>query len=125
MPPIPQRGVTPPPQFVTGDCFGASCHGDLAAAVGTYLEEHGCASAYNRPYAGGYALERHGDPDSGIHAVQLEIDRSVYLDDGLSRLGEGYPRLVTLLAGLVRELAAVAMALADSGMSSDWRDAAE
>jgi N-formylglutamate amidohydrolase len=125
MPPIPQRGVTTPAQYVTGDCFGSSCHGDLAAAIGSYLDERGCVSAYNRPYAGGYALERHGDPERGIHAVQLEIDRSVYLDAGLSRLGEGYPRLVQLLVGLVRDLATNAMALADSGAASDWRDAAE
>lgn len=125
MPPIPQRGAASAAQFVTGDCFGASCHGDLAAAMMTFLEENRCACAYNRPYAGGYTLERHGDPSRGIHAVQLEIDRSVYLDAGLSRLGDGYPRLVRLLGGLVRALVSEAMTLGERCGPEDWRDAAE
>jgi len=125
MPPIPQRGASPAAQFVTGDCFGASCHADLAQATTSYLAQSGCAIAYNRPYAGGYALERHGDPARGIHAVQLEIDRSVYLDAGLSKLGDGYPRLVRLLGGLVRRLADEAMAMGEGAGAADWRDAAE
>lgn len=125
MPPIPPRGANTAARFVTGDCFGASCHSDIASAMKSYLEESGCASAYNRPYAGGYALERHGDPAHGIHAVQLEIDRSVYLDAGLSRLGDGYPRLVRLLGGLVRRLAAEATMMAEGSGSTAWRDAAE
>jgi N-formylglutamate amidohydrolase len=125
MPPIPQRGAGKSAQFVTGDCFGASCHSDLAGAMNSFLEENGCANAYNRPYAGGYTLERHGVPARGIHAVQLEIDRSAYLDAGLSRLGDGYPRLVKLMSGLVRRLAAEAMLLLDGPGAAGWRDAAE
>ncbi len=125
MPPIPPKGPGAPAQFVTGDCFGASCHTYLASAIASHLAGNGCAGAYNRPYAGGYALERHGDPARGIHAVQLEIDRSVYLDAGLSRLGDGYPRLVRLLGGLVRVLAAEAMLLLDGSGAALWRDAAE
>lgn len=125
MPPIPPRGAASPVQFVTGDRFGTSCHPDIAAIMTTHLAESGCGAAYNRPYAGGYALDRHGDPVRGIHAVQLEIDRSVYLDAGLSRLGDGYPRLVALLGGLVRRLAAEAMVMADGLGGAGWRDAAE
>jgi N-formylglutamate amidohydrolase len=125
MPPIPPKGASATAQFVTGDCFGASCHADLVSAITAHLEENGCAAAYNRPYAGGYSLERHGDPARGLHAVQLEIDRSAYLDAGLSRLGDGYPRLVKLLCGLVRTLAAEAMTMQDSSGAALWRDAAE
>jgi N-formylglutamate amidohydrolase len=125
MPPIPSKGAGVPAQFVTGDCFGASCHADLSLAMTAYLEEHGCAAAYNRPYAGGYALERHGNPSRGVHAVQLEIDRSTYLDAGLYRLGDGYPKLVKLLCGLVRKLATEATMLGDGFAASGWRDAAE
>ncbi|MCB2064481.1 MAG: N-formylglutamate amidohydrolase [Novosphingobium sp.] len=125
MPPIPQRGAASAAQFVTGDCFGASCHADLASTMMSFLEENQCACAYNRPYAGGYTLERHGDPSRGVHAVQLEIDRSVYLDAGLSRLGDGYPRLVRLLGGLVRGIVREAMTLGDDCGREDWRDAAE
>ncbi len=125
MPPLAPRGSRPAAQYVTGDCFGASCHADLSAAMASCFDRNGCASAYNRPYAGGYTLERHGRPDRGIHAIQLEIDRSVYLDAGLSRLGEGYPRLVRLLSGLVRILATEATALGDTSAPQACRDAAE
>lgn len=125
MPPIPPRGGSVAAQFVTGDCFGASSHADLSFAMTAFLEENGCRGAYNRPYAGGYTLERHGDPARGVHAVQLEIDRSVYLDAAFLRLGDGYPRLVKLLGGLVRRLADEAMLLGEAPEANGWRDAAE
>ncbi len=118
MPPIPQRGTSLTAKFVIGDCFGASCHADLASAMTSFLTDNDCECAYNRPYAGGYTLERHGNPARSMHAVQLEIDRSVYLDAGLSRLGDGYPRLVRMLCGMVRAMAAEAMTLGASGDSA-------
>lgn len=126
MPPLAPRGASPPPNFVVGDRFGASCDSRLVAAMTGYFEHHGRHSACNRPYAGGHVLERHGNPAGGVHAVQLEIDRSVYLDAGLSRLGDGYPGVVRLLSGLVRHLAAEATLLASEGADLPvWRDAAE
>lgn len=125
MPPIPPQGATASTQFVVGDSFGSSCHADLALAMTSYLEETGFVSAYNRPYAGGHSLERHGDPSRGVHAIQLEIDRSLYLDAALTRLGDGYHKLVRVLCGLVRTLAAEAMMLGDGSGATGWRDAAE
>ncbi len=122
MPSIPPQGPSVPPQYVVGDRFGASCHSALVGAATGFLDQHGCAIAHNRPYAGGYGLERHGDPERGIHAMQMEIDRSVYLDAGLARLGPGYARLVRLISGLVRVLATEATLLA---APREWRDAAE
>jgi N-formylglutamate amidohydrolase len=125
MPPITPRGAQPPPQYVIGDRFGASCDARLVTAMTGYFAQHGTASAYNRPYAGGHVLEAHGKPGEDLHAVQIEIDRSAYLDPGLVRLGEGYPRAVRLLSGLVRLLAGEASAMADSSPITGWREAAE
>jgi N-formylglutamate amidohydrolase len=70
-------------------------------------------------------LERHADPSRGIHAFQLEVDRSSYLDARLVEPGEGFDVMVTLLIGLVRRMASE---VADLGRLSDpggWASAAE
>lgn len=97
-------------EFVLGDRFGASCDGGLAAQGLGYFARFERRTAHNRPYAGGYILDRHGVPARGIHAMQLEICRSSYLDARLSEPSARMPAVARLLTGLVRELGdAVAM----------------
>lgn len=105
MPPVPVRGGGSAPEFVVGDRFGASCCGTLTALAFAWFAQGGRPAAHNRPYAGGYALDRHSDPRQGIHAVQLEIDRSRYLDSHLLEPGPGFAAMAEHLAGLVRALA--------------------
>lgn len=126
MPPLAQRRGQPrPAEFVVGDRFGASCHGGLICAAFAYFDEARRVASHNRPYAGGYVLETHGDPRHGIHAMQLEIDRSSYLDSRLAEPGEGCPGLIQLLAGLVRRLAEEVAALGHAGNTGPWEEAAE
>jgi N-formylglutamate amidohydrolase len=122
MPPLGWRGGQPAPEFVLGDRFGASCHGALVASSFAYFSENGRAAAHNRPYAGGHVLERHADPDRGVHAVQLEIDRSSYLDARLSEPGPGLKAMAQLLAGFIRRLAGE---VADLGQQGRFAAAAE
>jgi N-formylglutamate amidohydrolase len=65
----------------------------------------GIEVALNHPYAGGYVLERHGRPQRGIHALQVEIDRSLYLDTELRLPGHGMAAMRSVLGELVRTLA--------------------
>ena len=126
MPPLaPLRGQQKPAEFVLGDRFGASCHGGLTGAAFSYFDEMRRAASHNRPYAGGYVLERHADPKNGVHAMQLEIDRSTYLDSQLAEPGEGYAALVQLLIGLVRRLAGEVATLGNPGDAGSWQEAAE
>jgi len=122
MPPLGFRGGPPAPEFVLGDRFGTTCHGSLVASCFSYFAEMRRGAAHNRPYAGGYVLERHGAPIDGIHALQLEIDRSSYLDSRLVEPGEGFEAIVDLLCELVRRLAAE---VADLGRMTSWGNAAE
>ncbi len=122
MPPLRFSGGPPAPEFVLGDRFGTSCHGSLVASCFGYFAELRRGAAHNRPYAGGYVLERHGAPGDGIHALQLEIDRSSYLDSRLAEPGEGFAAMVDLLCALVRRLAAD---VADLGRLAAWSNAAE
>jgi N-formylglutamate amidohydrolase len=81
--------------------------------------------AHNRPYAGGYVLERHADLAAGIHAMQIEIDRSSYLDARMVQPGPGLDDVVAVLSALVRRLAASVAELAESGRDSILPLAAE
>jgi len=125
MPPLPARGRQPGPEFVIGDRFGAACHGRLVGAAFSFFEECGRIAAHNRPYAGGYVLERHAAPMRGLHAMQVEIDRSSYLDSQLAEPGEGLAAMVRLLAELVERLAAEVAVLAQAGGAPGWAEAAE
>ena len=107
MPPLPRaQPEREPPVYVLGDRFGASCDAVLAAAAIGHFERLGRETAHNRPYAGGYVLERHAAPRRARHAIQLEICRSAYLDADLVEPGQGLGRVVREISGLVRTLAA-------------------
>ena len=68
-----------------------------ANALTSRINQAGFPVARNTPYAGGYSLDRHGAPRKGIHALQVEIDRSLYLDSGLGETGEGLPTTQALV----------------------------
>lgn len=106
MPPLgPKRGADAAPDFVIGDRFGASCDSSLSAAAFDHLSQGGRKVAHNRPYAGGYVLDRHAAPTRGVHAIQLEICRSAYLDAQLREPGPGLAGVARISQGLVRRLA--------------------
>jgi N-formylglutamate amidohydrolase len=106
MPPLgPKRGAHASADFVIGDRFGSSCDGALCAAAFDHFAAAGRRAAHNRPYAGGYVLDRHAAPAKGIHGLQVEICRAVYLDESLSQPGGGFEAVARLLTGLVRRLA--------------------
>lgn len=107
MPPLgAKHGLDRAADVVIGDRFGASCGAPLAMAACEYLAASGCVVAHNRPYAGGYVLDRHSAPARGIHALQLELCRTIYLDSDLRETGPGLDDVTKLLIGLVRFLAA-------------------
>ncbi len=116
MPPLSARPVgQPAAEFVIGDRFGASCDSALISTAFAYFETHGRAASHNRPYAGGYVLDRHAAPARRIHAIQLEVCRSSYLDAALSEPSGRAAGVARLLAGLVRTLAAEVAAIGGAG----------
>ena len=124
MPPLsPRPGGGPAAQYVIGDRFGAACDGALVGAAFAWLAETGQRAAHNRPYAGGYALDRHAAPRRGIHALQLEVDRRCYLDAAMREPGAGLEPTAAMLAGLVRRLAAEVALL--GAARAEWAEAAE
>lgn len=67
--------------FVLGDRFGASCSPDVTRRVESLLREQGFVTVRNTPYAGGYTTEHYGRPESGVHVLQIEINRGLYLEE--------------------------------------------
>ncbi|HUD28153.1 MAG TPA: N-formylglutamate amidohydrolase, partial [Novosphingobium sp.] len=123
MPPLVTRPGVPSAQVVVGDRFGASCHGGVTAVTFAHFAQCGREAAHNRPYAGGYVLERHANLRKGLHALQIEVDRARYLDAGLAEPSAGMAGMIADLAGLVRRLAPV---VADLGRDAGgWPLAAE
>ena len=104
-------------RMVIGDRFGRAAASRFVHRVEAELEAAQLGYALNTPYAGGHILERHGCPQNDVHAIQLEIDRSLYLDRRLDAPGPG-------LEAVTRLLRAVIDALADEGLASAALDQA-
>ncbi|WP_338445379.1 N-formylglutamate amidohydrolase [Pelagerythrobacter marensis] len=112
MPPLrPRVPGDRPAEFVVGDRFGAACDHALSAQALAYLARCDRRAAHNRPYAGGYILDRHAAPRRGLHAIQLELCRTTYLDAAFAEPSARAPAIVRLLTGLVRELGDAVAAL--------------
>jgi N-formylglutamate amidohydrolase len=101
-----RAGRDRPSDFVLGDRFGAACAGVLTATVERELEQMGYRVARNTPYAGGYTTEHYGRPARRTHALQIEINRGLYLDEATLKPTRGYERLKANLEALTRTLAA-------------------
>ncbi|WP_114009496.1 N-formylglutamate amidohydrolase [Cohaesibacter intestini] len=69
------------PDIILGDRYGTSCHASLTDAVKGILTHLGFKVEMNRPYAGGFITQHYGRPLKGLHALQIEIDRSLYMDE--------------------------------------------
>jgi N-formylglutamate amidohydrolase len=69
------------PQIVLGDRFGASCDSKVTRTAREALTNIGLETHLNRPYAGGFITEHYGRPFKGVHALQIEINRALYLDE--------------------------------------------
>ncbi|MEZ5854873.1 MAG: N-formylglutamate amidohydrolase [Hyphomicrobiaceae bacterium] len=73
--------MTARPDFVLGDRFGASCDIKLTRFFRESLMQRGYEVSVNRPYAGGFITEHFGRPSRGVHVLQLEINRALYLNE--------------------------------------------
>lgn len=93
--------------FVLGDCFGASCDPAVVAAAEGALRAMGYAVARNTPYAGGFTTRHYGRPRAGVHTLQIEVNRALYMDEPtverkpqISHLADHMREFVAALAGI-------------------------
>lgn len=91
--------------FVLGDCHGRSCARALIDVAESQLSGYGYRVERNSPYSGGFTTQHYGRPKSGIHAMQIEINRALYMDEHRYRRGPHFDHLARELADLVISLA--------------------
>ena len=94
------------PEFVLGDRFGVSCDGKLTRFMKDRLVESGFTVHINRPYAGGFITEHYGRPARGFHAVQIEVNRALYMNETTFERNSGYEPLRAALASVMAVLMA-------------------
>jgi N-formylglutamate amidohydrolase len=104
MPPLAKTLEQSGTGFVIGDRFGRSAAGRFSDVIMAQLRLHGHKTALNHPYSGEYILRRHGDGGRNIHALQLEVDRALYLDDLLREPGQGVEGIRKIVTGLLYTL---------------------
>jgi N-formylglutamate amidohydrolase len=93
------------PDIVLGDRYGTSCSGELTDVVAQCLGRLGYSVSRNKPYAGGFITEHYGQPARGVHAMQIEINRCLYMDERSLQKTAGFSRLLADLGRLATELA--------------------
>ncbi|MEM7211534.1 MAG: N-formylglutamate amidohydrolase [Pseudomonadota bacterium] len=92
------------PEIVLGDRFGAAAAREITAETQSLFQQAGFSVARNAPFAGGYITQRYGRPSRNIHAVQIEIDRGLYMDqtrlEPLPEFEDIQSRIRTVVQGL-------------------------
>lgn len=97
------------PDIVLGDRFGAACHPSVMALAEATLRRQGYRVARNAPFAGGHTTQTYGRPAQRTHALQIEINRALYLDERTLERTKGFARVHADMSRLAEALAAAAL----------------
>jgi N-formylglutamate deformylase len=98
------------PDVVIGDRYGTSCSAVLADVVQETMQACGYSVGRNKPYAGGFITEHYGNPGSGLHAIQIELNRAIYMDERKRERTERFEQVAVDLAALAEACAAIPLA---------------
>jgi N-formylglutamate amidohydrolase len=101
MPHLARSGDRPAPDIVLGDRYGTTSATALVDLAETVFTAAGLRVARNRPYAGGFATRTYGRPQHGIHALQIEISRHLYMSEVTLEKNEGFDAMRQLIDRLV------------------------
>jgi N-formylglutamate deformylase len=97
----------PRADLVLGDRYGTSCVPLVAETIEATMREFGYAVGRNKPYAGGFITEHYGNPTAGLHAIQLEINRALYMDERRYQKAASFAKLAKEFEILADRLAAI------------------
>ncbi|MBL8580360.1 MAG: N-formylglutamate amidohydrolase [Mesorhizobium sp.] len=95
------------PDFIIGDRFGTSASRALSDTAISVLLSLGYSVAHNKPYAGGFITEHYGRPAKRLHALQIEVNRGLYMDERTMRKLSRFDALADDMARLIAELMAM------------------
>jgi len=97
----------PRADVVLGDRYGTSCVPMVSEVVEATFRELGYAVSRNKPYAGGFITEHYGNPAAGLHSVQIEINRALYMDERRYERSASFARMATHIGILSDRLAEI------------------
>lgn len=95
------------PQIVIGDRFGASARADIVEQIEASFVSAGFEVARNTPFAGAFTTQHYGRPSRHQHAIQIEIDRSLYMDEATIRPHQDFHAIRRRLRQVIAEIAAL------------------
>ncbi|GEC16615.1 N-formylglutamate amidohydrolase [Nitrobacter winogradskyi] len=108
---MPSTGIAPEESrrsdIVIGDRYETSCAPQIPNIINDLLRSLGYSVTRNKPYAGGFITEHYGNPASGLHAVQLELNRAVYMDERRRERGPRFNQVAADFLTLANALAAI------------------
>ncbi|EUB97098.1 N-formylglutamate amidohydrolase [Rhizobium sp. CF080] len=93
------------PDFIIGDRYGTSASAELSRAAMQFLDGMGFSAVRNKPYAGGFITEHYGRPVRGLHALQIEINRALYVDEVTLDKRPEFPVIAAALSTFMRQMA--------------------
>jgi N-formylglutamate amidohydrolase len=99
------------PDVVVGDRYGTSCAAIVSEVTGHSFEQLGYSIGRNKPYAGGFITEHYGNPASGLHAIQIELNRSIYMDERKRERSERFGEIAAALSTLADALSDIPLGL--------------
>ena len=100
-------GGTDAADIVLGDYHGTACAPRIVEAARAFLTQMRFSVALNAPYAGGFTTGHYGNPRRGRHALQIELNRALYMDERSYRQKPSFDRLVAEMTALMRCLGRV------------------
>jgi len=111
MPGIPGARGTKAPDVVLGDVHGTSCAAQMSSFIEGKLTQQGLKVRRNDPYAGGFITRHYGRPREGVHVLQLEFLRSLYMNEAQFAKTPSFNGLAALLTELIATLVEVTAVL--------------
>ncbi|MBD9447999.1 N-formylglutamate amidohydrolase [Rhizobium sp. 42MFCr.1] len=113
-------GTNARPDFIIGDRYGTSASADLSRAAVAILEEMGFTAIRNKPYAGGFITEHYGRPSRGLHALQIEVNRSIYVDEVTLEKRSDFALVAAAITAFMRQMAVyVAQFATDTALAAE------
>ena len=104
------RDERPRADFVLGDRYGTSCSSAITDMVERTLRAQGHIVLRNKPYAGGFITEHYGDPATGLHALQIEVNRALYMDETRYEKSAGFEAIKRDIGQTIEAVAAFTIA---------------
>ncbi len=93
--------------FVLGDCYGRACNPTVTDTIEQWLSDQGYIVNRNTPYAGGFTTRHYGRPRAGVHSIQIEINRSIYMDESHIKRKPYIGKLAGQMGALVERLGSI------------------